>query len=163
VDWNAPFGIDHRCLSPTCHRIYGLYGPVIAHKNLNEATHNAMRQIFGDIATEPFEQLGLIMRRGRAVSSTGEDIYLPNFHRLDLPIHIVSGTINQIVLPESGYFTLQWLREKMPDSAAKFTRTLVEGYAHNDCIIGKHANRDVFGGLLDVLRAEGAPAGARGT
>ena len=151
IDWNAPFGIDHMCLSPTCHRIYGLYGPVIAHKNINEATHNALRQIFGDIATEPFEQLGLIMRCGRAVSSDGRDIYLPYYQRLDLPIHIISGTINQIVLPESGYYTQQWLIEKMRKSASKFTRTLIEGYAHNDCIIGKDANRDVFNGIMTVL------------
>ena len=85
VDWNAPFGIDHVCYSPTCHRVYGLYGPVIAHKNLNEATHDAMRQMFGEIATRPFEQLGLIMERGMAVSSTGEDIYPVSYTHLTLP------------------------------------------------------------------------------
>ena len=156
VDWNAPFGIDHVCYSPTCHRIYGLYGPVIAHKNLNEATHDAMRQMFGEIATRPFEQLGLIMERGMAVSSTGEDIYLCNPERLKLPIHIISGTINQIVQPESGYYTQQWLKEKMPGDAGLFTRTLIEGYAHNDCIIGKHADKDVFDGIMRVLDNDAA-------
>lgn len=156
VDWNAPFGIDHVCLSPTCHRIYGLYGPVIAHKNLNEKTHIAMRHIFGEVATKPFEQLGLIMQRGRAVSSEGEDIYLPNFEWLRLPIHIISGTINQIVLPESGFSTLHWLRTKMPRDAHLFTRTIIEGYAHNDCLIGKDANKDVFDGIMRVLDAHGS-------
>ena len=160
VDWSAPFGIDHMCYSPTCHRIYGLYGPVIAHQNVNAATHDAMRQIFGEIATKPFEQLGLIMERGRAVSASGEDIYLPNYERLKLPIHIISGSINQIVLPESGYTTLHWLKRMMPDDAALFTRTLVDGYAHNDCIIGKAAGRDVLAGIMDVLRPHAAPTGA---
>lgn len=158
--WNAPFGIDHMCLSPTCHRIYAAYGPVIAHKNVNLATHNALRQIFGDIATKPFEQLGLIMRRGRAVSADGQDIYLSNPARLDLPIHIISGTVNQIVLPESGDFTQKWLIRHMPTSASKFTRRLLEGYAHNDCIIGKNVNADVFDGpegLLAVLGKYGNP------
>ena len=152
VDWDAPFGIDRMCYSPTCHRIYGLYGPVIAHKNVNAATHDAMRQIFGTIATKPFEQLGLIMERGRAVSATGEDIYLPFYERLKLPFHIISGSINQIVLPESGYKTLHWLKRMMPDDAGLFTRTLVDGYAHNDCIIGKDAGPDVLVGIMDVLR-----------
>jgi choline dehydrogenase-like flavoprotein len=157
VDWSAPFGIDEVCLSPTCHRIYGLYGPVIAHHQVNQATHDAMRQIFGRIATRPFEQLGLIMERGQVVSAAGADIYLPNFERLRLPVHIISGTVNQIVLPESGYFTQQWLRRMMPDSAHLFTRTLIEGYAHNDCIIGKNADADVFDGIMDVLNRWGGP------
>lgn len=155
VDWNAPFGIDHVCYSPTCHRIYGLYGPVIAHENLNEATHNAMRQMFGEIATKPFVQLGLIMEGGRAVSAEGEDIYLPHYERLDMPFHVISGSINQIVEAESGFRTIQWLKDCMPEKAHQFTRTLVKGYAHNDCFIGKNANKDVFDGIMDVLRPFG--------
>ncbi|MFO7805807.1 MAG: GMC family oxidoreductase N-terminal domain-containing protein [Paracoccaceae bacterium] len=157
VDWSAPFGIDHVCLSPTCHRIYGLYGPVIAHHQVNQDTHNAMRQIFGRIATKPFEQLGLIMERGQVVSASGEDVYLPNYERLRLPVHIISGTVNQIVLPESGYFTQQWLKRMMPESKHLFTRTLIEGYAHNDCIIGKNADSDVFDGIMEVLKPLGRP------
>lgn len=155
VDWSAPFGIDHVCYSPTCHRIYGLYGPVIAHKNLNEATHNAMRQMFGEIATKPFVQLGLIMELGRAVSAEGEDIYLPNYERLDMPFHVISGSLNQIVQPESGFRTIQWLKNAMPEKAHQFTRTLVKGYAHNDCFIGKESNKDVFDGIMNVLRPFG--------
>ena len=130
---------------------------MIAHHQVNAATHDAMRQIFGRIATKPFEQLGLIMERGQAVSAAGADVYLPNFERLRLPVHIISGTVNQIVLPESGYFTQQWLRRMMPGSAHLFTRTLIEGYAHNDCIIGKTANADVFDGIMDVLKPLGRP------
>jgi hypothetical protein len=151
IDWNAPFGIDHKCLSPTCHRIYGLYGPVIAHKNLNEDTHNAMRQIFGEIATLPFVQLGLIMERGRAVTADGEDSYLPGYRNLQMPIHIISGDQNQIILTESGYFMQQWLRHKMPESHDLFTWHVAKGYAHNDCLIGKDAHEHIFPNILDHL------------
>lgn len=151
IDWNAPFGIDHQCLSPTCHRIYGLYGPVIAHRNLNEDTHNAMRQIFGEIATLPFVQLGLIMERGRAVTADGKDSYLPGFRNLQLPIHIISGDQNQIILTESGYFMQQWLRHKMPESSHLFTWHVAQGYAHNDCLIGKDAHEHIFPNILQHL------------
>jgi len=153
IDWKAPFGIDHMCLSPTCHRIYGLYGPVIAHKNLNAATHEAMREIFGEIATKPFVQLGLIMQLGRAVSADGKDTYLPHYERLNMPIHVISGDLNQIVLPESGYYFHKWLHAKFPDNRDLYTWKMIEGYAHNDCIIGKNANADVFCGILEILDA----------
>lgn len=150
VDWNAPFGIDHECLSPTCHRIYGLYGPVIAHKNLNEDTHNAMRQMFGEIATLPFVQLGQIMEHGRAITVDGED-YLKGYENLRMPIHIISGGLNQIILPESGYFMQQWLRHKMPENPDFFTWHVAPGYAHNDCVIGKNAHVDIFPDILKKL------------
>ncbi len=155
VDWSAPFGIDHLCYSPTCHRIYGLYGPVIAHANLNEHTHDAMREMFGEIATKPFVQLGLIMERGHAVSASGEEIYLPYVKRLNVPFHVISGSVNQILQPESGFRTIQWLKRSLPDMAHQFTRTLVKGYAHNDCFIGKNSNRDVFDGIMNVLAPYG--------
>lgn len=151
IDWNAPFGIDHECLSPTCHRIYGLYGPVIAHKNLNQDTHNAMRQIFGEIATLPFVQLGMIMERGKAVTADGRHSYLKGYENLRMPIHIISGDQNQIILSESGYFMQQWLRHKMPDSSDLFTWEVAKGYAHNDCIIGKNAHNDIFPMIMEQL------------
>lgn len=154
IDWHAPFGIDHVCMSPTCHRIYGLYGPVIAHKNLNEDTHNAMRQIFGEIAIKPFEHLGLILQRGRAVTAEGKDDYMHGFARLRMPIHIISGDLNQIILPESGYFMQKWLQDKMPESRDLFTWKMVSGYAHNDCVIGKRAHVDIFPDILRHLNRE---------
>lgn len=151
IDWNAPFGIDHQCLSPTCHRVYGLYGPVIAHKNLNQDTHNAMRQIFGEIATLPFVQLGMIMERGKAVTADGKVSYLKGYENLRMPIHIISGDQNQIILAESGYFMQQWLRHQMPDSSDFFTWEVAKGYAHNDCIIGKNAHNDIFPMIMEQL------------
>lgn len=149
--WPAPFGIDEDCLSPTCHRIYASYGPVIAHKNLNQATHDGMRDIFGMVATKPFEQLGLILQKGRIVDHLGRDRYLPHVERLDLPIHIMSGELNQILLPESGYLTLTWLKQSLPKSPNPFTRETLHGYAHNDCIVGKDAWKDIFPQILRKL------------
>lgn len=151
LSWPVPFGIDHVCLSPTCHRIYASYGPVMAHKNINEATHNGMRDIFGEVATKPFEQLGLILQRGQVVNAQGEDVYLPNVSRLDLPIHIMSGELNQILLPEGGYKTLAWLQDSLPDSKNPFTRETIPGYAHNDFIVGKDAHKDIFPHILAKL------------
>lgn len=155
VVWNAPTGIDRPCLSPTCHRIFGMFGPSFAHANLNEATHDGIREFFGTIATKPFEQLGLLMLRGHAVDAQGADVYLPNWKNLDLPIHMISGMVNQILLPDGSFRTWSWLREKMPAKSARFTRTTIESYAHMDCFIGKNAAQDVFPGLLAALAPYG--------
>lgn len=149
--WNAPTGIDRPCLSPTCHRIFGMFGPSFAHANLNEATHNGIRQFFGEIATTPFEHLGLIMSKGHVVNRAGEDVYLPNWRNLDLPIHMIAGSVNQILLPDGSFRTLSWLQDKLPGSRAKFSRRVIDGYAHMDCFIGKNAHVDVFPDLIGWL------------
>lgn len=155
--WNAPTGIDRPCLSPTCHRIFGMFGPSFAHANLNEATHNGIRQFFGEIATTPFEHLGLIMSKGHVVNSAGQDVYLPNWRNLDLPIHMIAGAANQILLPDGSFRTLTWLQDKLPGSRTKFSRRVIDGYAHMDCFIGKTAHVDVFPDLIGWLDDD--PAG----
>ncbi len=50
-----------------CHRIWGIFGPVYTHKNLNNATHRAMREIFGTSSTTVFKHLLRILGEGHAV------------------------------------------------------------------------------------------------
>lgn len=35
MTWKVPFPYAEPCYSPTCHRTFGIYGPVYAHENLN--------------------------------------------------------------------------------------------------------------------------------
>lgn len=159
ITWPAPFGIDAPCLSPTCHRIYASYGPIIAHHNLNQATHDGLREIFGEVATKPFAHLALILQNRQIVDSQGRDTYLGNVANLDVPIHIISGQLNQIMLPESGYLTQVWLKQSLPHSKNPVTRVTIQGYAHNDCLVGKDAHRDVFPGILEQLSLYQDPVG----
>ncbi len=150
--WKVPFPNETPCYSPTCHRIYGIYGPVYLHRQLNEATHDAIRDIFGRISTKPFLQIAQIMREGRAVAADGADIYLPNPQNLELPITFIAGALNEEFLPDSSLRTLLWLCEKNPDYAGHYDRKVFQDYGHMDCFIGRDAARDIFPFIIDRLK-----------
>jgi cholesterol oxidase len=150
--WKVPFPNETPCYSPTCHRIYGIYGPVYLHKQLNEATHDAIKDIFGRISTKPFLQIAQIMREGRAVAADGADIYLSNPQNLDLPITFIAGALNEEFLPDTSLRTLLWLCEENPAHAGQYDRKVFQGYGHMDCFIGRHADRDIFPFLIERLK-----------
>ncbi|WP_223424009.1 alpha/beta hydrolase [Tateyamaria pelophila] len=149
--WNVPFPSGEPCYSPTCHRIFGAFGPVYLHANLNQKTHNALGELVGPVATFAFEQLGLIMSKGRAVNAAGENVYLTHPERLDFPVHMMAGSLNELVLPDTTLRTQHWLRHALPSSADKFTRQVFSGYGHLDCFWGRDAGRDIYPSILKEL------------
>jgi len=153
--YTVPFPTGEPCYNPTCHRVFGVFGPVYNHDQLNAATHDALNQVVGPVATWPFVQLATIMRQGRAVGATGKDIYFGHPGRLDFPIHFISGAANQLVLPSTTLRTQKWLQAALPESAAQFTRRVYRGYGHMDCLVGRDAARDVIPDLIDWLDAHG--------
>ena len=144
LTWKVPFPYAEPCYSPCCHRIFGVYGPVYAHENMNEPTHNAIKTIFGEVSTTPFLQIGLIMRRGHAVDASGKDVYLPNVDRIKIPTHFIVGALNLEFLPDTSLRTLDWLHESFPDDKGLFTRHVYQGYAHMDCFISKYADNPIY-------------------
>ncbi|WP_454275738.1 GMC family oxidoreductase N-terminal domain-containing protein [Roseovarius sp. MBR-154] len=153
--YSVPFPTGESCNSPTCHRVFGVFGPVYNHDQLNAATHDALNQVVGPVATWPFVQLSRIMQRGRAVSASGKDIYFDDPTRLDFPIHFISGEMNQLVLPSTTLRTQRWLKAALPKSQARFTRRVYRGYGHMDCLVGRDAGRDVIPDLIAWLDAQG--------
>ncbi|PSL18472.1 alpha/beta fold hydrolase [Shimia abyssi] len=150
--WKVPFPNEDPCYSPTCHRIYGIYGPIYLHSQLNEATHNAVKDIFGRISTKPFLQIALMMREGQSVAADGSNIYLPNHQNLDMPITFIAGALNEEFLPDTSLRTLEWLREANPDKAHLYHRHVFTEYGHMDCFIGRNANRDIFPMIIERLK-----------
>jgi hypothetical protein len=155
--WSVPFPPDESCYSPTCHRVFGVFGPVYRHAQLNQATHDALGAVAGPVATYPFGQLARMMQRARAVDARGRDVYFDRPDLLDFPIHFISGTLNQLVMPETTLLSQRWLKQALPASADKFTRQVFEGYGHLDCLIGRNAAQDVFPSILEVLGRHADP------
>lgn len=149
--WKAPFPNEEPCYSPTCHRVYGIYGPVYLHNQLNAATHDAIPDIFGEISTKPFMQIAEIMRQGKSVSASGADIYLPHHENLDLPITFIAGALNEEFLPDTSLRTFTWLNAKNSDSAHLYHREVFQDYGHMDCFIGRNADKDIFPFIIDRL------------
>lgn len=152
--WQVPFPHEVPCYNPVCHRVFGIFGASYAHKQLNEATHNALGRVFGEISTEPFLQLATILRYGRAVDAQGQDSYMDKPQNIVIPIDFVAGGDNRIFLPETTLRSLRWLRATHPDAPkTMFTRRVFEDYGHMDMFIGKSAHQEVFPYLLDRLQA----------
>ncbi|MCR5867453.1 alpha/beta fold hydrolase [Aquincola sp. J276] len=152
VLWNVPLPEGEQCTNPVCKRIFSIFGPSYTHGQLDQATHVAMRELFGRIALQPFEQLALIMNAGQVVDAQGADSWLgaPGaVQRLALPISFVAGAQNRLFYPETSARTLAWLRAH--NDPQLYTRHVFDAYAHMDLFVGRDAAREVFPVLLQAL------------
>jgi len=144
-----PVGSNQHCHSPVCHRISFLYNLLYEHEQLNEALHENLHELFGVASIEELEHLSTMVRKKQVTNFEGEDVYLPHPERMAIPITFISGEKNQCYLPESTERTFEWLRGiNNPDL---YTRHVVPGYGHIDCIFGKNAVDDVFPLILEGL------------
>jgi cholesterol oxidase len=131
-----------RCASSVCRRIVFMYGEVYDHDQLNDATHEAMHEMFGMANLKTFKQIARAIRAGHIVTADGDDAYLPETDRLKVPIAFIHGENNRLFLPDGSRLTYEHLCEA--NGQDLYTRHVIEGYAHMDCFIGKNASVDVY-------------------
>jgi cholesterol oxidase len=146
-----PIPEDEKCHQPSCRRIYAFFGPSYKHSLLNDATHREIPQMFGVSSVRAFEHVGKIVSAGKIVDRNGADTYLrpENLGRLAFPTLFLAGAENQEFYPETSKITYDLLRDaNAPDL---YTRTVIPGYAHMDCFVGKDAVHDVYPSLLAHL------------
>jgi len=141
--------LDNLCNSPVCHRITFMYALLYEHAQLNQATHDALHEMFGVANITSFEQIALCTRKGHIVAADGAEIYLPHLERLAIPIAFIHGASNSCFLPESTEITFNLLRQKNGNDL--YTRHVIPAYGHIDCIYGKDAARDVYPFILNHL------------
>jgi len=98
--------------------------------------------IFGITNLTFFQHISRMIRARRAVTADGEDRYLADLEPYRIPIAFVTGEHNRMFLPESVATTYGLLTKAHgPDL---YTHHVVPGYAHLDCWLGEHSERDVF-------------------
>jgi pimeloyl-ACP methyl ester carboxylesterase len=132
----------HVCDSPVCRRICFVYGDVFDHAHLNEGTHDELAGIFGITNITFFEHISRMIRVSRAVDAHGGDAYWSNPERFKIPLAFMTGEHNRMFVPrglERTYDTL--VAANGPDL---YRSHVIEGYAHLDCWLGEHSDRDVF-------------------
>jgi cholesterol oxidase len=144
-----PVQIKEQCDSPVCHRISFMYAPLYQHEQLNQLTHDTLHELFGVANIRAFEHIALLARQGHLVSMDGADVYLPHLDRLAIPITFIHGAANQCFLPESTEITYNLLRQANGEKL--YSRHVVPGYGHIDCIYGKNAVNDIFPLMLSHL------------
>jgi cholesterol oxidase len=141
--------VEESCTSSVCRRITFMYGPLYEHDQLDRATHDALHELFGVTSLSAFDQLARMVREGHAVTTEGTS-YLRNLDRLALPITYIHGERNRCFLLESTQATFDAL--VAANGASLYRRVVVSEYGDLDCLIGKHAARDVYPLILDHLR-----------
>jgi cholesterol oxidase len=137
------------CPSAVCNRISFMYAPLYRHEQLNEATHDALGEMFGVANIESFEHLALMVRKGHVVGADGSERYMPHLQRMAIPICFIHGAENRCYLSESITRTVQRLSQA--NGADLYTRHEIPAYGHIDCIFGKNAARDVFPLMVEHL------------
>jgi cholesterol oxidase len=146
-----PLELKNRCTNATCHRITFMYAPLYEHANLNEATHNALHEMFGVANMKAFMHLARLTNAGHLVDFNGNNVYLPHLDRLAIPITFIHGAQNECFLPESTEITLNALVKA--NGSNLYKRHVIPGYGHIDCIYGKNAVDDVYPFILEHLEA----------
>lgn len=137
------------CNSAVCRRIWLIYGEVYGHTQLNEATHEAIHEMFGIADITTFNHLLTIVRAGKLVDKDGKDVYLPNIERLKIPLTFFQAMENHLFLPEGTERSYELLVAK--NGADGYSRVAVPNYHHMDCFIGKDAAQDIYPLILAQL------------
>jgi len=140
---------EEKCESDTCHRISFMYAPLYRHAQLNDATHEALHEMFGVANMESFEQLAAMVRAQHLVGADGEDRYLPHLERMAIPTTFIHGAENACFLSEGMDRSLARLGEA--NGASLYTRHEIPGYGHIDCIFGRDAAHDVYPHVVEHL------------
>lgn len=143
-----------QCRSPVCRRGQMLYGDIVKHDQLNEATHAHLRETFNRVSLSPFDHLARMVRKGRAVDREGRDTYLPNAWRLALPIAFLHGEENHFVRPASSQLMYEHLCSV--NDPGLYSLHLIPGYGHTDCFMGANAATDVFPLIAQELAVQQA-------
>lgn len=157
--WKVPSFSPVPCNSPTCHRINFFFGPTYQHEQLNQATHDAIKDMFGPLSSKPYPHIARCFEVGHAVSHSADIDYMAGYGNLKFPIHFIVGAKNPLMLPECSLRTVDWLKTMNRDCADLYTRKVYQGYGHIDCFIGKTASVDIFPDLLKRLNETAEPGG----
>lgn len=144
-----PVPPKQHCDDAVCHRISFMYSLLYQHEQLNEATHSGLYELFGEATIHAFEGLALMVNHRQVVNAQGEDAYLPHLERMAIPIRFIHGAENQCFLPESTQRTVEALAAR--NGGHLYSRKVIPGYGHIDCIFGKNAAADVYPHILDHL------------
>jgi cholesterol oxidase len=145
-----PMPEQERCGQAVCRWINGVYGMTHRHAQLNDATHEALNEMFGFGNTESLDHLLHMLGAGRALTAAGGDDYFQHPELLaDKSILLLQGRENYIFHPAGTRRTLHWLVEHNP--RGDYERVVLPGYAHLDAIVGARAAAEVFPAITNFL------------
>lgn len=146
--YSAVLGSDTN--DPIANRVTFMFSTLYEKENIDEKTFDSFHEMFGVTNLTTYEQLTLMSREKELRNAEGEDVYLPHAKdRLNIPMCFVHGEKNEVFVPEATERTYNRLKKLNPEQ--HYERHVIEGYGHQDCVIGKNADRDVWHHVVAFL------------
>ncbi len=146
----------HECDNAVCKQVSFTYGsgfPALwSHENLNDETHEWLKQEFAEVPLRFFDQILRCIKRGNLVAVEGFEELPDDFSRgkpkTDARFAFFAGQDNLCFLPASQQKAYDYFSSVR---ANYHTLHLLPNYGHLDVFMGKHAARDTFPLLIDAL------------
>ncbi|MEM9275197.1 MAG: esterase [Cyanobacteria bacterium P01_F01_bin.143] len=146
----------HECNNPVCKQVSFTYGfgfPALwLHENLNEDTHEWLKQEFAYVPMTFFEQISACISKGHLISVEGKaelpSDFVAQTPQTDARIAFFSGEHNLCFLPESQEKTFDFFNSHRPDYHSLH---IMKDYSHLDIFMGKNAAFDVFPLIVSEL------------
>jgi hypothetical protein len=148
--------IHHECNNTVCKMVSFVYGsgfPALwRHENLNDDTHEWLKNEFGHVPLTFFRQMAECVRRGRLVSVDGfselPDDFTAQPPQTDARFAFFAGRRNRCFSYESQVRTFDYFERYR---RGFHSLHVLPSYSHLDVFMGQDADRDVFPLMLDEL------------
>ncbi|WP_333607468.1 hypothetical protein [Arsukibacterium sp.] len=149
----------HECDNAVCKQVSFTYGsgfPALwRHENLNDATHDWLKQEFGHVPLRFFKQINRCVRRGHLLSYQPldglPDDYTAAPPKTDARFAFFAGEKNLCFLPESQCRSFAYFDQLNP---GYHSLHLLPDYGHLDVFMGKNAAVDTFPLILAELNKD---------
>jgi hypothetical protein len=146
----------HECHNAVCKQVSFTYGsgfPALwRHENLNDETHEWLKEEFGAVPLRFFEQIIRCIKQGHLLSVEGLEGLPADFTesppKTDARFAFFAGEQNRCFLPESQSKTYEYFSGFRNDF---HTLHRLPDYGHLDIFMGKNAAQDVFPLMLQEL------------
>ncbi|MFH5832696.1 alpha/beta fold hydrolase [Halalkalibaculum sp. DA384] len=146
----------HECDNGVCKQVSFTYGsgfPALwKHENLNDATHEWLKQEFAEVPIRFFNHIKKCIRQGHLVAFQ-DDGELPDDYTARPPdtgarFAFFAGEENLCFLPESQVRTHKYFEQREPGRHALH---VLPKYSHLDVFMGQNAAEDVFPLIVEEL------------
>lgn len=146
----------HECRNPVCKFssfTYGVGFPVLwRHENLNDKTHDWIRQEFGNVSLSFFRQMRACVDAGHLISVESLPGLPSDFvaapPKTNARFAFVAGELNACFNWQSQLATYNWFQSFRSNY---HSLRVLPGYGHLDIFLGKNAIQDTFPILLEEL------------
>jgi len=151
------------CKNPACHMLSMMWGTgfpaCYEHSQLTATTHDRVGDLFGATSMNYHRHIRRMVSKGFAAKYQIENKryeelpnnYLDYAKDINTPILFMTGDKNR-VFNDSNIVTFETLKKIKPDN--KNELFIANGYGHQDTLMGKNVDREIFPRFLEFLNKQ---------